>query len=325
MFPWSPEFAWDATHVVFFGALYSVLATVAGQPGPRRLARPARRPRRAERPRSPGTATSRRCPPRPAPAATSSPARPRAGRARTASTAGAAPSTRDFEALRQASDAPRRRGRPLRLRPAARPPLPPRAHLGAAGGRRHPHGRPRRPRPPPRRDAGAGGAARGRQPAPGERPRGPAHHPRPRRAGALPRGRHRRRGARRGRRLRRCASTPAVRRTSGTCSPGPKPVSGRCGSWSGCSGPSARASWARPSPTAASWSRTWARPCPATATTRSSATCCWSRSHGLPEECAVNLDHVQTVARARLGALVTTLPGRRMDEIREALLFALGG
>ena len=30
MFPWSPEFVWDATHVVFFGALYSVLAAVAG-------------------------------------------------------------------------------------------------------------------------------------------------------------------------------------------------------------------------------------------------------------------------------------------------------
>jgi len=29
MFPWSPEFAWDATHIAFFGALYSVLATVA--------------------------------------------------------------------------------------------------------------------------------------------------------------------------------------------------------------------------------------------------------------------------------------------------------
>jgi glycine cleavage system H protein len=28
MFPWSPEFAWDAYHVAFFGALYSVLATV---------------------------------------------------------------------------------------------------------------------------------------------------------------------------------------------------------------------------------------------------------------------------------------------------------
>jgi glycine cleavage system H protein len=30
MFPWSPEFKWDAGHVAFFGALYAVLATVAG-------------------------------------------------------------------------------------------------------------------------------------------------------------------------------------------------------------------------------------------------------------------------------------------------------
>jgi hypothetical protein len=30
MFPWSPEFAWDAYHLAFFGALYSVLAIVAG-------------------------------------------------------------------------------------------------------------------------------------------------------------------------------------------------------------------------------------------------------------------------------------------------------
>jgi mRNA interferase MazF len=45
---------------------------------------------------------------------------------------------------------------------------------------------------------------------------------------------------------------------------------------------------------------------------------------GLPEPCAVNLDHVQTVARGRLGTLVTTLTGRRMAQIREALLFALG-
>jgi hypothetical protein len=30
MFPWSPEFKWDAYHAAFFGALYSVIATVAG-------------------------------------------------------------------------------------------------------------------------------------------------------------------------------------------------------------------------------------------------------------------------------------------------------
>jgi mRNA interferase MazF len=44
---------------------------------------------------------------------------------------------------------------------------------------------------------------------------------------------------------------------------------------------------------------------------------------GMPEPCAVNLDHVQTVAREHLGALVTTLSTQRMAEIREALLFAL--
>jgi mRNA-degrading endonuclease toxin of MazEF toxin-antitoxin module len=38
----------------------------------------------------------------------------------------------------------------------------------------------------------------------------------------------------------------------------------------------------------------------------------------------VNLDHVQTVARGRLGALVTTLSKARMQEVRAALLFALG-
>jgi mRNA interferase MazF len=47
-------------------------------------------------------------------------------------------------------------------------------------------------------------------------------------------------------------------------------------------------------------------------------------SDGLPRECAVNLDHVQTVMRGRLGALVTTLSERRLAEIRSALLFALG-
>lgn len=45
---------------------------------------------------------------------------------------------------------------------------------------------------------------------------------------------------------------------------------------------------------------------------------------GLPQHCAANLDHLQSVAQARLGALVGTLPARRMTEVREALLFALG-
>jgi mRNA interferase MazF len=45
---------------------------------------------------------------------------------------------------------------------------------------------------------------------------------------------------------------------------------------------------------------------------------------GLPRDCAVGLDHVQTVSKSKLGALITTLSTERMREIRAALLFALG-
>ena len=45
---------------------------------------------------------------------------------------------------------------------------------------------------------------------------------------------------------------------------------------------------------------------------------------GMPRDCAVNLDHVQTVAKARLGGSITALGPKRMGEIRTALLFALG-
>lgn len=45
---------------------------------------------------------------------------------------------------------------------------------------------------------------------------------------------------------------------------------------------------------------------------------------GMPRACAINLDHVQTVSRDRVGAVIATLPAARMTEIRDALLFALG-
>jgi mRNA interferase MazF len=45
---------------------------------------------------------------------------------------------------------------------------------------------------------------------------------------------------------------------------------------------------------------------------------------GVGRDCAVNLDHIQTVSRGRVGALITTLGARRMSEVRSALLFALG-
>ncbi len=45
---------------------------------------------------------------------------------------------------------------------------------------------------------------------------------------------------------------------------------------------------------------------------------------GMPRQCAANFDHLQTVAAARIGALVTALPAARWEEARAALLFALG-
>lgn len=45
---------------------------------------------------------------------------------------------------------------------------------------------------------------------------------------------------------------------------------------------------------------------------------------GLPRDCAINLDHVQTVSKGRIGALITTLGSARLAQIRRSLLFALG-
>ena len=45
---------------------------------------------------------------------------------------------------------------------------------------------------------------------------------------------------------------------------------------------------------------------------------------GMQRECAINLDHMQTVAKSKIGGLLTTLAPTRMAEVRTALLFALG-
>jgi mRNA interferase MazF len=49
-----------------------------------------------------------------------------------------------------------------------------------------------------------------------------------------------------------------------------------------------------------------------------------SSPDGMPTDCAVNLDHIQTVAKTKIGAVITTLNSHRMTEIRAACLFALG-
>ena len=48
-----------------------------------------------------------------------------------------------------------------------------------------------------------------------------------------------------------------------------------------------------------------------------------SRAEGMPRDCAVNCDHIQTVAQAKVGGLITTLTADKLTEVSRALHFAL--
>ena len=45
---------------------------------------------------------------------------------------------------------------------------------------------------------------------------------------------------------------------------------------------------------------------------------------GMKTVCVVNLDHIQTVSKGRIGAYITKLSESKLDEIKAALLFAFG-
>jgi mRNA interferase MazF len=45
---------------------------------------------------------------------------------------------------------------------------------------------------------------------------------------------------------------------------------------------------------------------------------------GVINTCVVNLDNIQTIQKAQIGTLLTTLSPRRMREVEQALCFALG-
>ena len=48
-----------------------------------------------------------------------------------------------------------------------------------------------------------------------------------------------------------------------------------------------------------------------------------SKEDGMFRDCAVNCDHLQTVSKARLGGLITTLSRSKMYAVSEAIRFAL--
>ncbi len=48
-----------------------------------------------------------------------------------------------------------------------------------------------------------------------------------------------------------------------------------------------------------------------------------SRFDGMPKDCAVNCDHLQTVSKSKIGPLITSLSRKKMLEVGQAIRFAL--
>jgi mRNA interferase MazF len=48
-----------------------------------------------------------------------------------------------------------------------------------------------------------------------------------------------------------------------------------------------------------------------------------SKLDGVPRDCAVNCDHLQTVSKGKVGALITALPPDKMMDVGRAIQFAL--
>ena len=48
-----------------------------------------------------------------------------------------------------------------------------------------------------------------------------------------------------------------------------------------------------------------------------------SKGDGMLSDCAVNCDHLQTVSKGKIGALITSLPSTKMFEVGRAIRFAL--
>ena len=48
-----------------------------------------------------------------------------------------------------------------------------------------------------------------------------------------------------------------------------------------------------------------------------------SKADGMPCDCAVNCDHLQTVPKEKIGHLITSLPRTKMLDVARAIRFAL--
>jgi mRNA interferase MazF len=48
-----------------------------------------------------------------------------------------------------------------------------------------------------------------------------------------------------------------------------------------------------------------------------------SKADGMPQDCAINCDHLQTVSKTKIGPLITSLPSSKMVDVGRAIRFAL--
>ena len=48
-----------------------------------------------------------------------------------------------------------------------------------------------------------------------------------------------------------------------------------------------------------------------------------SKADGIPRDCAVNCDHLQTVSKGKIGSLIASLPPSKMVDIGHSIRFSL--
>ena len=48
-----------------------------------------------------------------------------------------------------------------------------------------------------------------------------------------------------------------------------------------------------------------------------------SKADGMPQDCAINCDHLQTVSKTKIGPMITSLPSSKKVDVGRAIRFAL--
>ena len=48
-----------------------------------------------------------------------------------------------------------------------------------------------------------------------------------------------------------------------------------------------------------------------------------SRQDGMPRDCAINCDHIQTVSRSKIGSLIAVISPSKMAKVSDSIRFAL--